>query len=140
MSDAHSGAAVRSSERTGMGSGWLVFAAVLMIFGGLMMIFTGIAAIANDDVFVNTRNYVYKFDLTGWGWIHLLVGILVTLAGAALFKGATWARVVGVGLAGLAMLANFLWIPYAPFWAIVLIAINVFVIRALCTAPSPSER
>jgi len=111
-----------------------------MVFGGLMMIFDGIAAIAEDDVFVTTRNYAYAFDLTSWGWIHLIVGVVVTLAGAALFQGATWARVVGVAVAGLAMLANFLWIPYAPFWAIVLIAINGFVIWALCAAPSPSER
>ncbi|WSW30249.1 hypothetical protein OG698_07835 [Streptomyces sp. NBC_01003] len=110
-----------------------------MIFGGLMMVFQGIAAIAKDDIFITTRNYVYKFDLTGWGWIHLILGVIVVLAGAALFQGATWARVVGVGLTGLAMLANFLWIPYAPFWAIVLIAINAVVIWALCTAPSPSE-
>ena len=140
VSGARSGAAVQSSAKTGIGSGWLVFAAVLMIFGGLMTLFSGIAAIANDDVFVATRNYVFEFDLTGWGWVHLIMGVLITLAGFALFQGATWARVVGVGLAGLAMLANFLWIPYAPFWAIVLIAINAFVIWALCTAPSPSER
>ncbi|WP_371659763.1 hypothetical protein [Streptomyces sp. NBC_00280] len=138
------GAAVRSSARTGtgigIGSGWLVFAGVLMIFGGLMTLLAGIAAIADDDVFVATRNYVYEFDITGWGWIHLVMGVVITLAGAALFQGATWARVVGVGLAGLAMLANFLWIPYAPLWAVVLIALNGFVIWALCTAPSPSER
>lgn len=140
VSGARSGATVRSSERTGLGSGWLVFAGVLMIFGGLMTLFTGIAAIANDDVFLATRNYVFEFDLTGWGWIHLIMGVVITLAGAALFQGATWARVVGVGLAGLAMLANFLWIPYAPFWAIVLLALDAIVIWALCTAPSPSER
>ncbi|MEU4099308.1 hypothetical protein AB0B16_08110 [Streptomyces tanashiensis] len=110
-----------------------------MIIGGLMALFSGIAAVAKDDVFAVTRNYVFEFDLTGWGWIHLIIGALLTLAGFALFTGATWARVVGVGLAGLAMLANFLWIPYAPFWAIVLIAINAFVIWALCIAPSPSE-
>jgi hypothetical protein len=140
VSGARSGAAMRSSKRAGIGSGRLVFAAVLMIFGGLMMIFAGIAAIAEDDVFVTTRSYLYEFDLTGWVWIHLITGVVVALAGAALFQVATWARGVGVGLAGLAMLANFLWIPYAPFWAIVLIAINGFVIWALCTAPSPSER
>lgn len=123
-----------------MGSGWLVFAAVLMIFSGLMMLLQGIAAIANDDVFVATRNYVFEFDLTGWGWIHLILGVIITLAGAALFQGATWARVVGVALTGLAMLANFLWIPYAPFWAMILIALHAIVIWALCTAPSPSER
>ncbi|MFH9694237.1 DUF7144 family membrane protein [Streptomyces globisporus] len=140
VNETRSGARARSSKRTGIGSGWLVFAAVMMIFGGLMMILTGIAAIAEDDVFVTTRNYVYELDLTSWGWIHLIVGVVITLAGAALFQGTTWARAVGVAVAGLAMLANFLWIPYAPFWAIVLIAINAFVIWALCAAPSPSER
>ncbi|MEV6394620.1 hypothetical protein AB0M39_07515 [Streptomyces sp. NPDC051907] len=110
-----------------------------MIFGGLMALFAGIAAIANDDVFVATRNYVFKFDLTAWGWIHLILGLVITLAGVALFQGATWARVVGVFLAGVAMVANFLWLPYAPFWAMVLIAVNGFIIWALCQAPSPGE-
>ncbi|MFF1353421.1 hypothetical protein [Streptomyces sp. NPDC058297] len=128
-----------SAPSTGLGSGWLVFAAVLMVFGGLMMLLQGIAAIAKDNVFVATRNYVYQFDLTAWGWIHLILGIIVILVGVALFTGATWARVVGVALTGLAMLANFLWAPYAPVWAIVLIALNVFVIWALCAAPGPPE-
>jgi hypothetical protein len=140
VSGARTGAAAQGSAKTGISSGWVVFAAVLMILGGLMTLFSGIAAIAKDDVFVSTRNYVFEFDLTGWGWIHLVMGALITLAGFALFQGATWARVVGVGLAGLAMLANFLWIPYAPFWSMVLITINGFVIWALCTAFSPSER
>ncbi|MFJ7058523.1 hypothetical protein ACK8N7_30715 [Streptomyces griseobrunneus] len=134
MSDTRTGGVAKG------GSGWLVFAAVMMICGGLMAVFTGIAAIANDDVFVSTRNYVFQFDLTGWGWIHLILGAVIVLAGMALFQGATWARVVGVLLAGLGMIANFLWLPYAPFWAIVLIAIDAFVIWALCAAPSPSER
>ncbi|MEU2717354.1 hypothetical protein [Streptomyces sp. NPDC007205] len=133
-------AAVRSSARTGPGSGWVVFAAVLMIFGGLMTLCAGIAAIAKGAVFVATRTYVFQFSLTGWGWVHLIMGIVIALAGFALFRDATWARVVGVVLTGLSMFANFLWIPYTPFWAIVLIAINGFVIWALCTAPSPAER
>ncbi|MET9886685.1 hypothetical protein ABZZ20_26820 [Streptomyces sp. NPDC006430] len=124
---------------TGIGSGWLVFAAVMMIAYGFMAIFAGIAAIAKDEVFVATRNYIYNFDLTGWGWIHLILGIVILLAGFALFSGATWARMVGVVLVGLAMVANFLWLPYTPFWSIVLIAIDVVVIWALCKAPGPSE-
>ncbi|MFF0023785.1 DUF7144 family membrane protein [Streptomyces sp. NPDC004082] len=127
----------RSETRAFVG-GWTVFAAVLMIFGGLMAIFAGISAIANDDVFVNTRNYVFQFDLTGWGWVHLILGVVVFLAGLALFQGSTWARVVGVALAGLSMLSNFLWLPYAPFWALALITINGFIIWALC-APRNRE-
>ena len=64
--------------------------------------------------------------------MHLILGALVVIAGVALFGGAVWARGVGVVLAGLAMIANFLWLPYYPFWAIVLIAIDIFVIWALC--------
>ncbi|MFF2045666.1 hypothetical protein ACFVVX_35125 [Kitasatospora sp. NPDC058170] len=113
-------------------TGWTVLAAVLMIFGGTMAIFEGIAAIAKDDLFVRTSNYTFKFNLTGWGWIHLILGIVIVLAGCALFTGAVWARAVGVVLAGLSLIANFLWLPYYPFWAIVLIAVNIFIIWALC--------
>jgi hypothetical protein len=121
-------------------SGWVTFAGVMMLFGGAMAIFEGIAAIAKDDVFVSTRNYTYQFSLTSWGWIHLILGILVVLAGLALFRGALWARIVGVLLAGLSMIANFMWLPHYPFWAIVLITIDAFVIWALCTAPGREAR
>ncbi|MET7619793.1 hypothetical protein [Streptomyces sp. NPDC005408] len=117
----------------------MMFAAVLMIFGGVMTIFEGIAAIAKDDVFVATRNYWAQFNLTGWGWIHLILGIILVLAGLALFKGAIWARVIGVAVAGLAMIANFMWLPHYPFWALVLIAIDLFIIWALCTAPRRAQ-
>ncbi|MGW1373584.1 DUF7144 family membrane protein [Streptomyces sp. NPDC002446] len=113
--------------------GWTAFAAVLMIFGGAMAFLEGISAIARDTVFVTTRNYVFSFNLTGWGWIHLILGIIILLAGIALLStGATWARVIGVILAGLGALANFLWIPLYPFWAIVVIAVDIFIIWALC--------
>jgi hypothetical protein len=118
--------------RGAVASGWTVFAAVMMIFGGAMAILQGISAIAKDDLFVSTSNYVFHFSLTGWGWVHLILGIVVLLAGCALFSGALWARAVGILLAGLLAIANFLWLPYYPFWSIVLIAINVFVIWALC--------
>ncbi|MFE9722670.1 hypothetical protein ACFYQ5_03450 [Streptomyces sp. NPDC005794] len=135
---AGSASTTRTDHDTGGGrkaavSGWTVFAAVMMIFGGAMAIFEGIAAIAKDDLFVTTRNYVFQFSLTGWGWVHLILGIVVVLAGIALFSGALWARAVGVVLAGLLVLANFLWLPYYPFWSIVLIAVNIFVIWALCS-------
>ncbi|MBO0915918.1 DUF7144 family membrane protein [Streptomyces laculatispora] len=115
--------------------GWTVFAAVLMIFGGIMAIFQGISAIAKDDVFVATRNYVFQFNLTSWGWIHLILGIVIILAGLALFTGAAWARAVGIVVAGLGALANFMWLPHYPLWSIVLIAIDVFIIWALCAGP-----
>ncbi|MFJ5553333.1 hypothetical protein [Streptomyces sp. NPDC093225] len=117
-------------------SGWTLFAGTMMIFGGVMAAFEGIAAIAKDDVFVSTWNFTFQWSLTGWGWLHLILGIVVVLAGLAVFNGATWARVVGIALVGLSMLANFAWLPWYPFWAILLIAIDGFVIWALCIGPS----
>ncbi|GHA02466.1 hypothetical protein GCM10010389_47380 [Streptomyces echinoruber] len=104
-----------------------------MIFGGLMAVFEGIAAIAKDDIFVTTPNFTYEFSLTGWGWVHLILGILVALTGFALFSGAVWARAAAVVLAGLSMLANFAWLPYQPVWSIVLIVVDGFIIWALCS-------
>ncbi|WP_030767637.1 DUF7144 family membrane protein [Streptomyces sp. NRRL F-2664] len=115
-------------------SGRTVLAAVLMVFGGAMAFFEGIAAVADDDLFVVTRHYVFEFSLTGWGWIHLVLGVALVAAGCAvLAAGAAWARYLGIIVAGLGAVANFLWLPYYPLWALVLIAVNVLVVWALCT-------
>ncbi|MFJ8107241.1 hypothetical protein [Streptomyces sp. NPDC096132] len=137
----HGTGMTRTTERGGVAvSGWILFAAIMMVFGGVMAIFEGIAAIAEDDVFVTTRNFTFQWSLTGWGWLHLVLGIVVTLAGIALFSGAMWARVVGIALAGLSMIANFAWLPWYPFWAIMLIVIDGFVMWALCVGPSREAR
>lgn len=120
--------------------GWTAAAAVLMTFGGIMAIFEGISAIAKDDIFVTTPNFTYAFSLTGWGWIHLILGALALVAGLALFTGATWARVTGVVLAGLGMISNFVWLPYAPIWSITLMIIYGFVIWALCAPRGEPSR
>lgn len=113
-------------------SGTTLLAAVLMVVGGAMAIFEGIAALTKDHLFVITRHYVFEFSLTGWGWVHLILGIVLVLAGCAVFSGALWARFFGVAVAGLGAIANFLWLPYYPLWAMVLIAINIFAVWALC--------
>lgn len=120
------------TTRRPVATGWTYFAAAMMIFGGVMAIFEGIAAIARNDLVVVTRHYSFSFSTTGWGWVHLVLGVLIVVAGVAVLSGALWARAVGVALAGLALLANFLWLPYYPFWAIVLIAVDVLIIWALC--------
>jgi len=85
----------------------------------------------DDTFYVTTPNYVLEFDVTTWGWIHLIAGIIVALAGVALFSGRTWARVVGITLAFLSAIATFAFIPYYPVWSLLIIALNVFVIWAL---------
>jgi hypothetical protein len=105
---------------------------VLLLIAGLLNIFRGIMAIAGDDIFVRTPNYAFRFDLTSWGWIHLVLGVLAIAMGAALFRLATWARVLGVVVAGLLIVANFLSIPSYPFWSITVMAVCGFVIWGLC--------
>jgi hypothetical protein len=114
-------------------TGFAMFAGVLMILAGLWGVLAGFAAILNDEVYVTTPEYVYSFDITGWGWIHLILGVLVVAAGVGVVQGATWAVVVGIVLASLSALVNFAFIPYYPVWSIMIIALDVVVIWALAT-------
>jgi hypothetical protein len=118
-------------EPPGWAIGFIVFAAVMMMMTGAFQALAGLVAIFENEFYVATRNYLFQFDATSWGWIHLIVGVIVALAGFALLSGATWARVVGITLAVLSAIANFLFIPYYPFWSLLIIALDVFVIWAL---------
>ncbi|WP_299530577.1 hypothetical protein [uncultured Streptomyces sp.] len=119
-------------------AGGTMFAGVLLLVDGVLDIIKGIAGLADNDVYAQINNYVFKFDLTSWGWIHIVLGVILALVGWSILKGAAWARGAGVAIAGLNMIANFLWLPYAPVMAIISIAIDAFVIWALCTDRSGS--
>jgi hypothetical protein len=93
-----------------------------------------------DEFYVTTPNYLFQFDATSWGWIHLILGLVVAFAGAAVLAGRTWGRVVGITLAMLSALANFLFILYYPFWALLIIVLNIFVIWALATQGYDRDR
>ena len=111
--------------------GGLTFASTMMILIGVFQAFTGLGAIIDDDFFVVTQNYAFDLDVTAWGWIHLILGIVVAWAGYALWSGKLWAGIVALTLAMLSALANFFFIPYYPFWSILVIALNIWVIWAL---------
>ena len=111
--------------------GLTVFAAVFMVLAGAMQALQGLVALANDTFFVLGKEYVFELDITTWGWVHLVLGVVVAIAGVALFQGATWARVVAVMVASVSILVNFLWIPYYPIWSLTLIAFSAFVIWAV---------
>ncbi|MEU3934656.1 hypothetical protein AB0E85_21880 [Streptomyces sp. NPDC029044] len=123
------------SARTSMrewATGVTVFAAIMLMIGGILDVMRGIAEIAADDIFVSTRNYVFAFDLTAWGWIHLTLGVIAFVVSFGLFMGSTWARVLGVAIAGLVIIAHFLSLPYYPVWSVVMITVSGFIIWALC--------
>jgi hypothetical protein len=116
---------------SGSAVGFTVFAAVMMIMVGIWQAMAGLIAIFENEFYVQTRNYLFEFDATTWGWIHLVVGVIVAFAGWGLLSGQTWSRIVGITLAVLSATTNFLFIPYYPFWSMLIIAVDVFVIWAL---------
>jgi hypothetical protein len=121
----------REAPVSGWAIGGVTFAGSIMILVGIFQAIAGLAAIFDDNFYVVTRNYAFDLDVTAWGWIHLIVGVLVGFAGWGLLSGRTWARVVAITLALLSAIANFLFIPYYPFWSLLIIAVDVFVIWAI---------
>ena len=131
-----------SSRRTAQPStsslwaaGASTFAACIMLMAGIFQAVQGLAALVNGtDFLVRTENYVFTFNATTWGWIHLILGILVAVAGGFILTGNIVARSLGIALAVFSAIANFLWLPYYPIWAIVIIALNVLIIWGLAKA------
>jgi hypothetical protein len=121
----------RESTRSAWAGGVSVFGGVTLATIGLLQFFEGLSAILTDNVFVSTADYVYKFDLTTWGWIHLIVGLIAVAVGVAILAGQPWAMATGIGIAALSVMTNFLFMPYYPLWSLILIAINIAVIWAL---------
>jgi len=124
----------QQSNYSGAAVGFTVFAAVMMMMIGFFQAIAGIVALFNDEWYVagvGEQDWTFKFDITGWGWIHLLLGIVIFLAGIALFSGQVWARTIGVILALASAAINFAWLPWYPVWGIIMIIINVFVVWAL---------
>ena len=99
----------------------------------MFQFFQGLAAIIKGSFYVVAPNNIYEFSVSGWGWIHLVLGIVLAVIGYFILTGQPWARTVGIAVAALSALANFLFIPYYPIWALVLIALDVAVIWALST-------
>jgi len=135
----HPGAAtdVRASapprERTGpsLWVGWLWFASVMMVMVGLFNVIFGLVALFRDEYYVTGPNGLLLFDITGWGWIHLIIGAVAVAAGFALLSGAVWARATAVLLAGLNALAQLAFLPAYPAWSLIAIALDVVVIWAV---------
>jgi hypothetical protein len=122
----------RTAGRPEAGAGWILFAAIVMIMGGFFAILEGLAALlAHGNFYHSVANYPFGGTLTTWGWVLLIAGSIVLLAGFYVMTGAIWARIVGITLASLSALANFFFLPFYPFWAIMIITLDFFVIWAL---------
>jgi hypothetical protein len=132
--DAYSSPGARGTDRetSGMAVGFILFAAIILMMSGIFQALQGLVGIFENEFYVATRNYVFQFDATVWGWIHLLVGLIVGFAGWGLLSGQAWARAVAITVALISAIANFLFLPYYPFWALLIITLDVFVLWAVC--------
>ena len=118
-------------EVSGWAQGWSAYAAVMLMLVGGFHAFAGFVGILENEIYVLAQGYVLELDVTTWGWIHLIAGVIVFMAGIGLLGGATWARMVGVIVAMMSTLVNFAWLPWYPLWSIIMITANAFVIWAL---------
>jgi len=120
------------SASTAHGIGF--FAGLLLIIAGVFQALEALSAIVHDQYLVVAPRYIYTFDLTAWGWIHLLIGLALVAIGICLLLGQGWALMAGIVIAALSAVINFTWLPHSPFWAILLIAVDLLIIWALASA------
>jgi hypothetical protein len=115
-----------------------MLAAVLLMIGGILDIIYGIAAISNSHVFTQNAHYVFG-DLKTWGWITLIIGVLLLLASASLFAGGEFGRWVGIFVGALAAIDALLSIPAYPLLSIAIFALSLWIIHGLIIYSSPEE-
>jgi len=127
-------------ETSGWAAGWIAFAGIAMIMIGIFHAIAGLSEVFDSDSFVLTQEYVLKFNASTWGWIHLIAGVVLILAGVGVFGGATWARMVGILVAMLSAIANFAWLLYVPLWSILIIFVDISIIWALTMHGRDLER
>jgi hypothetical protein len=120
----------QENETTGW-VGWVAFAGVMMIIGGALSTIFGIVAAVNDQWVVFQGGEDVYLDLSAWGWVHIIVGLVVFACGFGVFTGNVFARTIGVIIAALSLIAQFFWLPVYPIWAVIIITIDALVIWAL---------
>ena len=118
-------------ERSGVAVTFTALAGSTLMLAGFFHVIEGIIALVNDEFFVGPLKWVFEFDLTSWGLIHLLAGVVAIPAGIGLIAGAVWARTVAVVVTVLAVIANFLWVPYYPWWSLLFNVFDLFVLWAV---------
>ncbi|WP_028805864.1 DUF7144 family membrane protein [Streptomyces sp. 142MFCol3.1] len=106
-------------------SGASLFAGAMLMLSGPLSILMGASGIAHDTVFSVSR-YAYRFDLTAWGWIHLVVGVALVIAGLGALTNQSWGRGAGISL-----ITQFMFVPYYPAWSIPVMTLDLLIIFAL---------
>ena len=120
-----------TQQRSGTAVGFISLAGIFLFTIGVLQIIAGFVGLVNNDFYVVTDKYAFELSTTSWGWIHILVGAIMFFAGIALFSGGVWARTVAVVVALVSIIANFVWLPIYPWWALLIIVLDFYVIWAV---------
>ena len=121
------------SAKQTVAAGTTIAAGALLLTTAVLMLLQGITALLNDDLLIIGPNYVYKLNTTTWGWIHIVIAVLMGIVAFGLVFGRSWARVTAIVMAALSIVAMFMWLPYYPLWSVIVIALDVIVIWAVAT-------
>jgi hypothetical protein len=111
--------------------GFTGYACLMLVLIGIFEAFAGLTGILEDEIYGDPRNYLFDLGVVGWGIAHMVLGVALVAAGFMLVLGAVWARAIGVAVAAISAMVNFLSIPYYPLWSILVLALNIGVIWAL---------
>ena len=124
-------AASDTPDVSGWAVGGVIFAGTILIILGIFQAIEGLAAIFDDQFYVVTQNYAFDLDVTAWGWVHLILGVVLAFIGWALLSRRPWAGIAAIMLAALSAISNFFFIPYYPFWSLLMIGLAIWVIWSL---------
>ncbi|NGN68222.1 hypothetical protein G5C51_30525 [Streptomyces sp. A7024] len=113
--------------------GGVVFAVLILTIVGAFHMIAGLATILDSNYTPEQEDYALDFDVAWRGWIQMISGVVILAAAFLIFSGRTWARAVGIGVAVLSALENFLFVPHHPFWSAIVIVLDVLVIWSLAT-------
>ncbi|MFE5479623.1 hypothetical protein ACFQ9R_28225 [Nocardia sp. NPDC056541] len=119
--------------RQGLAAGVTMLAVIMLLVAGTLSILRGIADVTEDEMFLIPSEYSYQLDVSAWGWIHLALGVLLVAVAVGMILTASWARIAAYCLAALSIIANFLSLPYCPWWSVIIIGIDLVVIWAIST-------
>jgi hypothetical protein len=119
-----------TQETTGW-TGWVVFAGIMMIIAGALWAIQGFIAVVKGDLVIFGTEGALFLNVTGWGWVHMILGLLLLLCGFLVLRGNLFGRTMAVILAILSIIVNFIWLPVYPVWAIVVIVLDVFILYAV---------
>jgi len=121
-------------------AGWIGFAGIMLLIVGTIDFFQGLIALFEDEYFVVTESGFLAVDLTAWGWVMLIWGVLLVLAGLGLLSGQGWARWFAIVVVSVNFIAQlgFLGNSQTPIWSLTVIALNIIVLYALTARWSES--